>query len=289
MSTSTIQSNCLYGLGEGGNVANSTYLTYALRWVNAAYREIFLRYRFKNLQTRSIFRTTKGQSTYQAPSDFTGFLTLKDKSNDSIISQVTPEEFERDVAANSVSNESFTSSFGVAVSLANIAILQYSEIVTTVAGTTTYIRDTDYTIDYVAGTITVLAAGSMANATAYYIDYLHYSTGLPTQFCVEYDATNKKYVFRLDETPDDIYIVSVLYSATPSALSGSVDPVWANFEFALERGGIYYGSLEITEDAGKRAEFKSIYEIAMQALIQTDLDLIPKRNTIPIIMKKTDY
>lgn len=289
MSVDTIKANCLYGLGEGTNVADATYLTYALRWMNCAYRDIFLRYRFKSLRTRSIFRTANGQQTYQAPSDFIGFVVLKDESNDTILDQITPEEFARDVGTTEVEDESFTSDDGVAVELDNKAILQYSETVTNTDGDTTYTRDTDYTISYVNGTITVDAAESMADATEYYIDYLYYETGTPTQFCVEFDATNGKYVFRLDEVPDDTYIASLVYPALPSALSGSAEPIWAQLEFALERGGVYYGSLEIIEDPQMRAEFKQAYEVAIQSLIQLDLDLVCKHDTIPIIMKKSDY
>ena len=31
------------------------------------------------------------------------------------------------------------------------------------------------------------------------------------------------------------------------------------------------------------------YETAIQSLIQLDLELVPKRNTIPVIMRKSDY
>ena len=288
MSTTTIQQNILYGLGEGGSVANSTFLAYALRYANAAYREIFLRYRFKNLRTRSVFRTSDGQETYQAPQDFVGFLTLKDEENNNILDQVTPEEFSRDVTSTKVTDESFTSDHDTAVSLDYQGILQYSETVTTTAGTTTYTRDTDYTMSYASGTITVLSTGSMADATSYYIDYLYRSQDKPSQFCVEYDETNKRFVFRLDPIPDATYIMSELYSANPSALSGSVDPLWSHFEFCLERGGIYYGSLELIEDAQKRLELKGNYETAIQALIQLDSDLVPKQQQIPVIMRKSD-
>uniref|UniRef100_A0A6H1ZRY9 Uncharacterized protein n=1 Tax=viral metagenome TaxID=1070528 RepID=A0A6H1ZRY9_9ZZZZ len=289
MSTLTIEQNILYGLGEGGNVASTTYLAYALRWANAAYREIFLRYRFKHLRTRSVFRTANGQQTYQAPSDFMGFLVLKDESKDTIIDQITPEEFARDVGGAQITDESFESDFDVAVSLDNVAILQYSETVTTTAGTTTYTRDTDYTMDYTAGTITVLSTGTMADTTDYYIDYLHYTTGNPVQFCIEYDSTNAKYVFRLDPVPDAIKIVSILWLDVPSDLSSTVDAIWPRLEFAIERGGIYYGALEIIEDQQLRLEFKTNYESAIQSLITLDLDLVPKQVRIPLVMRKTDY
>lgn len=289
MSTTTIKQNIIYGLGEGGIVADATMLIYALRWANAAYREIFLRYRFKHLRTRSIFRTTAGQATYQAPTDFGGFLVLKDESGGSVLSQITPEEFQRDISATKITDEAFTSDHDVAVSLDNTGIVQYSETVTTTDGATTYTRDTDYSMNYTAGTITVDSTGSMSDATEHETDYLYYAEGSPTQFCIEYDATNKRYIFRLDPIPDATYIASLLYPAIPSDLSGSVDPIWSKLEFALERGGIYYGSLEIMEDAQKRAEFKQIYEVAIQSLIQLDADFVPKHDRIKVVLRKSDY
>jgi len=289
MSTLTIEQNILYGIGEGANVANATYLTYAMRWANAAYREMFLRHRFRHLRTRAIFRTTNGQQTYQAPDDFLGFLVLKDESKDTVIDQITPEEFARDVSATQVTDESWTSDSAVAVSLDNVGLLQYSETVTNTAGTTTFTRDTDYTMDYVSGTITMLAAGTMVTATEYYIDYLRYTTGNPVKFCIEYDETNTRYVFRLDPTPDSTKIMSLLYPDVPSDLSSAISPIWPRLEFALERGGIYYGSLEIIEDEVLRGRFEKKYEQAFGALMQLDLDLIPKHDRIPLVMRKSDY
>jgi len=289
MSTTTIQQNVIYGLGEGAAVGDSTMLAYALRWANSAYREVWLRYRFKTLRTKSIFRTTHGQQTYQAPSDFAGFLTLKDESNDQIISQITPEEMQRKISETLVSDEDVTVISATAVALDNTGIQQYSETVTNVAGTTTYVRDTDYTMDYVAGTITMIAGGGMTTATEYHIDYLYVAETKPTHFCIEFDINTNQYLFRLYPTPDAVYIGSILYSAYPSALSASVNPMWDQFEFCLERGGIYYGGMEITVDPQKRAEYKRDYETALHAMIQLDLELIPKRNTIPVIMRKSDY
>jgi len=291
VSTSTIKSNILYGLGEGGSVASTTFLAYALRWANAAYREIFLRYRFKCLKTRSIFRTTDGQQTYQAPSDFSGFLIMKDETSGTILDQVTPEELQREITTTEITDESFTSTtLDTAVALDHQGLVQYSETVTNTAGTTTYTRDTDYSMSYTAGTITPIdSGGSMVAATEYYIDYLYYEDGAPTKFCLEYDATNKRYVFRLAPTPDGTYVSSLLYPALPSDLSSSVEPLWSALEFALERGGIYYGSLEITDDAQKRSEYKGIYENAMLAVIQLDQEMEPKQMTIPIRMRRVDH
>jgi len=276
---------------EGSNAANATYLTYALRWATRAYKEIYTKsgYKFKNLHKRSVFRTSDGQQTYQAPDDFIGFLTLRDESNNTVIDQITPEEFARDVSTQDVSDESITSDYDVAVGLDQKAILQYSETVTTVAGATTYTRDTDYTMSYADGTITVLSTGSMADATAYYIDYLYWDTGDPVQFCFEYDTTNKKYVFKLDPVPDDTFIVSLVYPHKPTPLSGSVDPIWELMETTIEAGGIYYGSLELVESPQLRAEYKRIYQDAVTDFVRLDQDLVPKHNRIPLVTRHSDY
>jgi hypothetical protein len=289
MTTSSMQSNVIYGLGEGQNLTDSTMLSYTLRWLNSAYREVYLRYRFKTLKTKSVFRTTHGQQTYHAPSDFMGFLTLKDESNDQIISQITSEEMQRKTQEKQISDENVTVVSGTAVALNHTGLQQYSETVTTVAGTTTYVRDTDYTMDYVAGTITMLVGGGLTTATEYHIDYLYLDEGKPTHFCIEFDSATGLYLFRLYPTPDAAYIGTMVYSALPSSLSSSSNPLWDQFEFCLERGGIYNGSMEIAPDPQKRMEYKKNYEDSIAALIQLDLELVPKRNTIPLIMRKSDY
>ncbi len=291
MSTTTIKSNILYGLGEGGNVADATTLTYALRWANTAYHDIFTRYRFKNIQKRSVFRTANGQQTYQAPSDFFGFLTLKDESNDIVLDQLTPQDFAREVSPTTITDESFTSSDDTAVSLDNRAILQYGETVTDDTDhTTVYTRDTDYAMDYEDGTITTASTGSISDATTTYIDYQYYTRGKPNKFCLEYDSTNKKYVFRLADTPDAIYIASLVYPAYPSDLSSTVAPIWGYLEHAIERGGIYYGSLELFESTDPMIDrHERNYEKSLAAIVQMDQDLVPKSNTIPVRMRRQDY
>lgn len=278
-------------MGEGSNVTNATYLKYTLRWANRAYREVYTKagYKFKNLNKRSIFRTANGQQTYQAPSDFMGFITIKDETNDGVVDQVTPEEFARNVNTTVVTDESFTSDEDASVSLSYKAILQYSETVTNTAGTTTYTRDTDYTIDYTDGSIIQLSTGSMADATAYYIDYLRYDTGKPIQFCFEYDLSNGKYVFRFDPVPDNTFITSLVYPHKPTALSSSVDTAWDLMELAIEAGGIYYGSLEIVESQQLRAEFNMVYKDAVSDLVKLDQDLVPKHDQIPVFRRYTDY
>ena len=290
MSTSSIKEGIIFGLGEGALTSNTTMLAYALRYANRAYRDMRIRYRFKALRTRSVFKTANGQSTYQAPADMTGFLLIKDESSDTILDQITPELFEREITSAQITNESFTSSDDTAVSLDNVGIIQFSEVVTTVAGTTTYVRDTDYTMDYSNGQITTDSTGSITDATAHYVDYLYRDTGNPTMFCLEYDADNTKYSLRMSPVPDASKIVSLLYEKDPSDLSGSVEPLWSKFEFAIECGGMYYGSKELYRGQNNVIEdFRKDAERAFAALLQLDQDLLPKQNTIPVIMRRSDY
>lgn len=290
MSTATIKINTIMSLGEGAYVSDSTMLAYALRWVNSAYRDVMNRpYQLKCLRTRSLFTMTVGQSTYQAPADFGGFLILKDETNSTILDQVTPEEFHRNIDANKITDESFTSSYDTAVTLDNNSLVQYSEVVTTTDGTTTYTRNTDYTMNYTTASITVDSTGSMSDATKYYIDYLYYTDGEPDTFCIEYDSSNARYVFRVSPTPDSAYIGSLLYGAYPSDLSGSIDAIWGRLEYVLERGGAYFGALELLSPADPKIDrFEKKYEQAIQALVQTDMDLVPKQNRIEVVMKKSD-
>ena len=52
------------------------------------------------------------------------------------------------------------------------------EKVTNSAGSTTYVKDTDYTIDYTAGTITLKAGGSIGNTDTVKVSYLYQDTSL---------------------------------------------------------------------------------------------------------------
>ncbi|MCK5541718.1 MAG: hypothetical protein KAI40_03425 [Desulfobacterales bacterium] len=72
-------------------------------------------------------------------------------------------------------DEEFTSDHDVAVVLDYDTINAASVEVTTVDGGTTYTEDTDYTINYDDGQITVLSTGSMADATVFEIDYIYTS------------------------------------------------------------------------------------------------------------------
>ena len=70
-----------------------------------------------------------------------------------------------------VTDEDFTSDFDTVVELDNKPIESGSESVETTNGVTKYVINTDYTMDYSNGTITVLSTGLMADSTPYHISY----------------------------------------------------------------------------------------------------------------------
>jgi len=76
----------------------------------------------------------------------------------------------------------------------------------------------------------------------------------------------------------------------PSDLSGSVSPISSIWEHALERGGIYYGSLELFEgNDPKIAIFKQNFETAIAALIKMDVNIGKKRRYMKLIHSKGDF
>lgn len=90
------------------------------------------------------------------------------------ISRILPQEKVLELQVDyEIADETFTSDHDTAVSLANTFIEHDSETVNSAAAKagTTYTRDTDYTINYTTGQITVLSTGSMADSTTYYITY----------------------------------------------------------------------------------------------------------------------
>jgi len=292
MSTATMQVNVIKKLKEHGLYEDATMLENALRWLNEGYRDMLSRPWFdKTLLTKTNFTMTDGQQSYQSPSDFAGICTMWDVTNQTEIIMVTPEEFQRNVSISSATDETFESDDDTAVSLDNKAIVQYSEVVTDDTDhTTTYTRDTDYSMGYTAGTITVDADEAMSDETDYYIDYLYMGKGNPNIFCVEYDSTNARFVFRMNPVPDGAYIATLIYPDFPSDLSDSVDSIWSKFEFAVERRGIYYASLEMFESNDPLiARFDMDSEKALEFLRQRLARIIPKHNRISVIMRKSDY
>ena len=70
------------------------------------------------------------------------------------------------------------SAYDSSIFLANKPIKGKSETVTNSGGTTTYTRDTDYTIDWTNGSIRFINDGDMAAGTAYLIDYTKSRLGI---------------------------------------------------------------------------------------------------------------
>ena len=79
------------------------------------------------------------------------------------LSRVLPQEKQYDHTLSfTVTAEEFTAAAaGTYVALANAMIEPQSETVTNAAGTTTYTRDTDYTMDYFNGEITIISTGDI--------------------------------------------------------------------------------------------------------------------------------
>lgn len=80
-----------------------------------------------------------------------------------------------------VTDEDWTTdatTLATAISLANSNIKWDSESVKSTDGLTTYTRDTDYYINYTAGTITPIATGSLVVATGYHISYSKLKLGV---------------------------------------------------------------------------------------------------------------
>lgn len=76
----------------------------------------------------------------------------------------------------SIVDEAFATgaALDVAISLAHLNLNSgITPVVTSSDGATTFTLGTDYTIDYVAGTITVLSTGTMVVSTSYLIDYTY--------------------------------------------------------------------------------------------------------------------
>jgi hypothetical protein len=81
-----------------------------------------------------------------------------------------------------------------AISLTNKPIEFGSEVVTSSPAGTTYVKDTDYEMDYINGTIQTLASGAMGLSTAFLIDY----TRDPNSLDVSSILTNPINIQKLD-------------------------------------------------------------------------------------------
>ena len=91
-----------------------------------------------------------------------------------------------------VINETFNSSeYDTWVQLAHTNIVNASETVTDLSGSTTYTRGVDYEMNYTAGQIKVLSTGSMSNWTDYLISYKYTTTETSVFSTAMSSATNR--------------------------------------------------------------------------------------------------
>ncbi len=84
------------------------------------------------------------------------------------LKSVTEIFFDKDVASESWATESTVTN---SITLANRAIKARSETVTSDPAGTTFVRNTDYTMDYLNGVITPTSAGDLVLSTSYLISY----------------------------------------------------------------------------------------------------------------------
>ena len=84
-----------------------------------------------------------------------------------------------------IADEEFTSNHDVPVQLNHSMIATDSENVEPDGGGASYVKGTDYTIDYRDGNITVLGTGTMADATTFDIDYTYGSSSNVVQLQID--------------------------------------------------------------------------------------------------------
>ncbi len=105
------------------------------------------------------------------------------------LSRMYPREKMLDITLSfTVTDEDISTHASVlatAITLANNMIKPLTDVVKNTAGTTTYTRDTDYTMDYVNGTITPISTGSMVIGTAYHISYTKIKVGFSISSIVD--------------------------------------------------------------------------------------------------------
>lgn len=123
----------------------------------------------KLTETRAALKTDLRDSAYPSPeldravvravADFSKYFPNEKVYETTIIIEITAEAWTSAAA------------HGTWVSLANKPIEFGTEEITNVGATVTYVRDTDYRMDYINGKITTISGGSMAINTAYMASY----------------------------------------------------------------------------------------------------------------------
>jgi len=183
---------------------------------------------------------------------------------------------------NSVTNEEFNSSeYGTAVSLDHKLIKPGSQNVTDLSDTTVYYNNTDYTMDYINGTITVLSTGNMSNNTNYHIDYGYVDHYELTNYSL--NATKENYIDSPDEDVQfnssggeciyknlllgGLYNITIrCYDAETSAIIKSFSIIfndeitYSTDNLKLVINGVHYGVVKLQADAsGYYPQIKYVY------------------------------
>lgn len=122
---------------------------------------------------------------------------------------------------------------GSTVTLANKRLKSKSDVVKSADGSTTYTRDTDFTMDYVEGTIIAIDGGAMVADTEYQIDYtilevyldISSLTDMIRIFKVEYPGGKLPTVFQSFYTWGDFLVITSSDRQTQQSLS-SGEHVW---------------------------------------------------------------
>lgn len=136
-----------------------------------------------------------------------------------------------------VSGEVWASgTIGSTVTLANKRIKSKSEVVKDAAGTVTYAQGTDYSIDYVEGTITTIVGGGIAGSTNHQVDYtilevyldISSLTDMIRVFKVEYPGGKIPTVFQSFYTWGDFLVITSRDRETQQALSPG-EHVWVYY------------------------------------------------------------
>ncbi len=94
--------------------------------------------------------------------------------------------------------------------LANKPIKPKSETVTNAAGTTTYTRDTDYTIDWTNGAIKFITDGDMEAGTAYLIDYTKSRLGINISSLLPVVTKISKVQYPVNEIPQQFVSYNIV-------------------------------------------------------------------------------
>jgi len=142
--------------------------------------------------------------------------------------------------------------------LGNKPIKPESENVTTTDAVTTYTRDTDYEMDYINGRIRLLNGGSMAAATAYYIDYTISRVGIDISDLPDDLIKVSRVEYPVDKVPQEFpsfsFYGDLMYIGPPRSGS-SQEQMSANEHIA-----IYYDAKQSPPSANSPGSYPAVLD-----------------------------